>query len=48
MASESYLIQHDLVFPMNTVADVSAYEGMPLKDFEVKVRTAITKNINTD
>lgn len=48
IASEAYLIQGDLVFPINTVADVSAYEGMPLKDFEVKVRAAIAKNVNTD
>jgi len=30
------------------VADVSAYEGMLLKDFEAKVRAAISKNVNTD
>ncbi len=48
IASETYLIQGDLVFPINTVADVSAYEGMPLKDFEAKVRAAISKNVNTD
>jgi hypothetical protein len=48
VASEAYLIQDGLIFSISAVADASAYEGMPLKDFEVKVRTAIAKNINTD
>jgi len=48
VASEAYLIQGGAVFPIATVADASAYEGMPLKDFETKVRLVIAKNVNSN
>jgi hypothetical protein len=48
VASEAYLVQDDVVFPIGTVADASAYEGMPLKDFETKVRLVIAKNVNSN
>jgi hypothetical protein len=48
VASEAYLIQGGAVFPIGTVADASAYDGMPLKDFETKVRLVIAKNVNSN
>ena len=49
VVAEPYLIQNGLVFPIRTVADVSAYEkGMPVKDFEAKVRALIAKNIDSN
>jgi hypothetical protein len=49
MIAELYLIQDGLVFPINTAADVSAYEkGMPVQQFEAKVKSAIAKNIDID
>jgi hypothetical protein len=36
-----------MTFPVKTLADVSAYEkGMPFKEFEARVKTAIAKNID--
>lgn len=44
-----YLIEDGLVFPLETVPDVSAYEkGMPVQQFEARVKAAIAKNIDTD
>ena len=48
VASEAYLVQDDVVFPIGTVADASPYEGMPLKDFETKVKAVIAKNVNSN
>lgn len=48
MTAESYLVQDGLVFPVNTEADVSAYDGMPLDKFEVEVRDAIRQNIDAN
>jgi hypothetical protein len=47
VVAEPYLIQDGMTFPVKTLADVSAYEkGMPFKEFEARVKTAIAKNID--
>lgn len=46
--AEPYLIDAGLVFPIKSVADVSAYDGMPLGKFEAKVKSAIAQNIDTN
>ena len=44
-----YAIQDGLVFPLETVPNVSAYQkGMPVQQFEARVKAAIAKNIDTD
>ena len=48
MIPEGYLIQDDVVFPLNIDAGQLDYAGMPYKKFEAKVKAAITKNIDTD
>jgi|SRR5581483_2334409 len=49
MVAESYLIEDDDVFPINTEADVSAYEhGMPLDKFEARVKAAIAANVDAN
>ena len=48
MIAQPYQIQGGLVFPVSTIADVSAYDRMPIKDFEAKVRTAIAKNVDSN
>jgi hypothetical protein len=49
MIAEPYLIEDDTVFPVKTLADVSAYEnGVPLKDFEAKVKNAIQRKIDSN
>ena len=48
MAAEPYLIENGLVFPIQTEADASAYEGMPVDKFEAKVKSAIAQNIDTN
>ena len=49
MVAQSYLIENGLVFPIQTKADISAYEGgMPVDKFEAKVKSAIAQNIDTN
>jgi hypothetical protein len=49
MVANPYPIQNGLVFPLNVVPDVSAYEkGLPVQQFEAKVKSAIAKNIDID
>ena len=48
VASEAYLIKDGAVFSISTVGDASAYEGMPLQDFETKVKAVIAKNANSN
>lgn len=45
MITNPYLIENGVVFPLETVSDVSAYEkGMPIQQFETRVEAAIAKN----
>ena len=47
--AEAYLIEQGNVFPVSTVADVSAYaNGMPLNNFKAKVKAAIAKNVDVN
>lgn len=48
VVAEAYLVENDSVFPIKTLADIRSYDGMPFKNFEVKVKAAIAKNIDTD
>jgi len=48
MIAQPYLVDHGMVYPVSTIADASAYDGMPAESFEAKVRAAIAKNIDTD
>jgi hypothetical protein len=48
MADELYLVQNDVVFPVNLDAQQSSYSGMPFTKFLAKVKAAIAKNINTN
>lgn len=42
--AESYLIENGLVFPIILDAHASAYGGMPVQQFETRVKDAIAKN----
>jgi hypothetical protein len=45
MLANPYVIQGGVVFPLETVPDVSAYEkGMRVQQFEARVEAAIAKN----
>jgi hypothetical protein len=48
MADELYLVQNDVVFPVNLDAHESTYSGMPFTKFLAKVKAAIAENINTN
>jgi hypothetical protein len=48
MAAEPYLIENGLVLAIQTEADASAYEGVPVDKFEAKVKSAIAQNIDTN
>jgi hypothetical protein len=48
MAAELYLVQNDVVFPVNLDAHESSYGGMPFTKFLAKMKAAIAENINTN
>jgi len=49
MISQAYLIANGTVYPIDTSADISAYQkGMPLNEFETKVKDTIAKDVNSE
>jgi hypothetical protein len=48
MADELYIVQNDIVFPVNLDAHESTYSSMPFAKFLAKVKAAIAGNINTN
>jgi hypothetical protein len=48
MADEPYVVQNDVVFPVNLDAHESSYSGMPFTKFLAKVKAAIARNVNTN
>ncbi len=46
IVSEAYLMDDSRISPVILLGSESAYEGMPVKDFEAKLGAAVSKNAN--